>query len=835
MTSRQMERGGMLAALLLILALLPTLAQAQIYRWMDDAGAVHYSQGLDSVPERYRSQAQSLDLGPPRPAPAPAERRPSPPPSLGPAEPLPSPPRDKWGPTGALPDITRVSFPRGSYILVEARINGQGPVKLLLDTGSHQTHVSARAVRTLGISAPSYPCRSCEVEMTGGTRVVREVQVLSLRVGDAEMAGPAFMDETDPYEPPGAVGVLGRSFLDHFRVTMDFGQQVVVLVPATVSGAGTHEPSLAVADVTRMPFPPHPYILVRSRINGRGPITLVLDTGAPNTWLSAKALRSLEISTENAERQTLPGRNVRAVRVDVASVAVGAAKVGPLRIGAFVEMETVAGADGLLGLDFLRNFTVTIDPTERVVTLGRTDIAQSRTVTTRPQEPVVTPRRPGDPHVPSAMPPQLERWSLLGLAALVALALGALRIVRRRREGSRWAVRQGHLTCPQCSARLSRLVDDQGIEVNWCESCKGTWHDKGILDEFSRESDLPRLLQEQPTSSRYPSDRRCPRCDVPMEKSALGAEKLVVERCRSCPGLWLDRGEVAKLSQPSPARPQPAMTCPQCRSALEERAGPEGVVAAVCGQCWGVWYDRGELSFLASRHGELKGLLARPALQGKVSAARCPRCEGLLEEGGLGPGQLRVERCQNCAGVWLAAEEKGRLDEIIARRRPPVGRTLGTPDGLTVRFSRTKPALVVLGSLSLVVLVTGAGLFDGGDWWELAWAVSLMALIGFGLLYVLYRVCRRRSALIVNREGIVDNTAPFSAGMTRWADIAELLVQGSPRKAHLTLWIVPERSNLKRRVRDIRIPQTALRMSPGMFVQEIRRYCPETVQVHWKP
>ncbi len=263
----------------------------------------------------------------------------------------------------------------------------------------------------------------------------------------------------------------------------------------------------------------------------------------------------------------------------------------------------------------------------------------------------------------------------------------------------------------------------------------------------------------------------------------------------------------------------------------------------MCRQCWGVWYDRGELSFLASRHGELKDLLDRPALQGKVSAARCPRCEGPLEEGGLGPAKLRVERCQNCSGVWLAAAEKGRLDEIIARRRPPVGRTLGTTDGLTVRFSRTKPVLVVLGSLSLVVLVTGVGLLDrgdwweldGGDWWEMAWAVSLMGLIGSGLLYVLYRVCRRRLALIVNREGIVDNTAPFSAGMMRWVDIAELFVQGSPRNAQLTLWIVPERSNPKSRLRDIHIPQTALPMSPGMFVREIRRYCPETVQIHWKP
>ena len=823
------------AALLLILAVLPALAQAQMYRWVDDAGAVHYSQGLDSVPERYRAQARSLDLDWPRPTPAPGGKSLSPPPSLAPAVPLPVPPRARWGPSGALPEITRVSFPQGSYILVDAMINSQGPVKLLLDTGSHQTHVSAQAVRTLGISAPSYPCHSCEVEMIGGTRVVREVQILSLRVGDAEMTGPTFMDDTDSHDGLGAVGVLGRSFLDNFRVTMDFRQQVVALVPAASGGSGNRDPSVAAARVTRMPFPPHPHILVSSTINGRGPITLVLDTGAPYTWLSAKALRSVGISTENAESETLPGRKVRAVRVDVASVEVGAAKVGPLKIGTFVELETVAGADGLLGLDFLRNFTVTIDPTESVVTLERSDIPEGRSVTTHPRESIVTRGSPGDSRAPSAMPLQLEGWPLVGLAALVGLGVCAFWMVRLRRQGGHSAPgRQGHLECPQCSAHLTRLVGGEGIEVNWCERCKGTWHDKGILDEFSRESHLPRLLQEQPASSQYPSDRRCPRCGVPMEKSTLGAEKFVVDRCRSCQGLWLDHGEVARLGQLSEARPQPAMACPRCRSALEERAGPEGVVAAVCSQCWGAWYDRGELSFLASRHGELKDLLDRPAPQG-LSAARCPRCEGLLEEAGLGPGKLRVERCQKCAGVWLASAEKGKLEELVARRRPPVDRTAGTTDGLVVHLGRTKAILLVLGSLSLVLLVAGVGLFDGGEWWDVALGGSLMAPIGFGLLYVLYRLCRRRLALIVNREGIVDDTAPFSAGMMKWAEIAELLVQGSDRPAQLILWIVPKRSNPNSRLKDIHIPQTALRMSPGMFVREIRRYCPETVQIRWKP
>lgn len=109
------------------------------------------------------------------------------------------------------------------------------------------------------------------------------------------------------------------------------------------------------------------------------------------------------------------------------------------------------------------------------------------------------------------------------------------------------------MKCPRCSARLTKIGTDEGIKVNYRQSYSGTWHDKGILDEFSRLSGLPELLQEKPVFS-HSSDRRCPRCEVPMEKSGFGAVKFQVERCRSCQGLWLDHGEKPKLSAAEKAK-----------------------------------------------------------------------------------------------------------------------------------------------------------------------------------------------------------------------------------------------------------------------------------------
>jgi hypothetical protein len=54
--------------------------------------------------------------------------------------------------------------------------------------------------------------------------------------------------------------------------------------------------------------------------------------------------------------------------VQVASVQVGNAKVGPLRIVA--HDADLRQAEGLLGRDFLEHFTVTIDAREQIVTLA---------------------------------------------------------------------------------------------------------------------------------------------------------------------------------------------------------------------------------------------------------------------------------------------------------------------------------------------------------------------------------------------------------------------------------------------------------------------------------
>lgn len=84
---------GLLALSLLGVALTPSPALAQAYRWVDEQGNVYYSEGLDSVPAKYRAGAKPIEFpkAPPPPPPAPpkteAEQKPG-----APGEPAQTPP-----------------------------------------------------------------------------------------------------------------------------------------------------------------------------------------------------------------------------------------------------------------------------------------------------------------------------------------------------------------------------------------------------------------------------------------------------------------------------------------------------------------------------------------------------------------------------------------------------------------------------------------------------------------------------------------------------------------------------------------------------------------------
>lgn len=103
--------------------------------------------------------------------------------------------------------------------------------------------------------------------------------------------------------------------------------------------------------------------------------------------------------------------------------------------------------------------------------------------------------------------------------------------------------------------------------------------------------------------------RDCPRCFERLEKRSFkkGLWSVDTDVCRSCSGLYLDKGELLKLTSNRPLHnittkylgvdSDSNLLCPGCGSIMDmESVG--GVEIDVCLQCNGVWLDSEELEQL---------------------------------------------------------------------------------------------------------------------------------------------------------------------------------------------------------------------------------------------
>ena len=122
----------------------------------------------------------------------------------------------------------------------------------------------------------------------------------------------------------------------------------------------------------------------------------------------------------------------------------------------------------------------------------------------------------------------------------------------------------------------------------------------------------------------------CPVCDN-VDMFVLEFERIEIDYCPGCRGVWLDSGELALIGERAGVlhgdllgaldaqrgrRPvgRPARPCPVCGKGLVEvrTQGEQGVVVDRCPHGHGLWFDRGELEAVVEAAGADEGnVLAR--------------------------------------------------------------------------------------------------------------------------------------------------------------------------------------------------------------------------------
>jgi membrane associated rhomboid family serine protease/Zn-finger nucleic acid-binding protein len=101
-----------------------------------------------------------------------------------------------------------------------------------------------------------------------------------------------------------------------------------------------------------------------------------------------------------------------------------------------------------------------------------------------------------------------------------------------------------HLPCAKCRETLSTIKNFDGVVVDRCPKCYGTWYDAGELEQVLGDAFNYQALMRI-VSTRL-SECLCPCCRIAMRSlvfSFHGGE-LVIDHCPSCRGFWLDSGEL---------------------------------------------------------------------------------------------------------------------------------------------------------------------------------------------------------------------------------------------------------------------------------------------------
>ncbi len=108
--------------------------------------------------------------------------------------------------------------------------------------------------------------------------------------------------------------------------------------------------------------------------------------------------------------------------------------------------------------------------------------------------------------------------------------------------------------CPACKGDLKE-ISFSGVKTDRCDECEGYWFQK---DEFRLVKDKEEekinwmdidLWENEDEFKISEDNRSCPDCGVALFEVGYGCSDIKVDFCGECEGVWLDRGEFLKIME----------------------------------------------------------------------------------------------------------------------------------------------------------------------------------------------------------------------------------------------------------------------------------------------
>ncbi len=181
-----------------------SLAYGDVYKWVDEKGTLHFTDDLSKIPEKYRPEVETIKK--------PKEK-----------ETIKVSPPDSMGKTSS--SILQQEEPPGYEVplirkyeifLAEVVLNERLKQYFVVDTGASFTLISHQTATELGIPIDE-TTPFLRVSSVSHILLTPLITLKSIRVGKAEVQDV----EALVYTMPNYQGLLGNSFLNKFKVTID--------------------------------------------------------------------------------------------------------------------------------------------------------------------------------------------------------------------------------------------------------------------------------------------------------------------------------------------------------------------------------------------------------------------------------------------------------------------------------------------------------------------------------------------------------------------------------------------------------------------------------------
>jgi clan AA aspartic protease (TIGR02281 family) len=175
---------------------------ADLYRWTDQKGVVHFA---DQPPRASTLGDKDIKV------------------SIAPGRLQPSEEMDRQKREHMIP-FKRIY----GGMLVDVIINDRLPARMILDTGATTVKLNVSLLKRLNQSLPAHP-RKGKALTAAGVVDVHELFIEKIDVGGAVKRNvqASFIDEI--YDYPLYDGLLGLSFLSDFKMTVDYDNNVILL------------------------------------------------------------------------------------------------------------------------------------------------------------------------------------------------------------------------------------------------------------------------------------------------------------------------------------------------------------------------------------------------------------------------------------------------------------------------------------------------------------------------------------------------------------------------------------------------------------------------------